>query len=386
MDFEAVIGHYEIKQRLIEGLRSGRVPHAQLISGPDGSGALPLALAYAVQLLAHANTEAGYTELPDLQSKHKAEKLIHPDLHFVFPVNKSEESTRDNPISDHFIDKFRKVVLQNPYLNANDWYEYVGLEKKQGIINAAESISIADKMRLKPYEGHYKVMIIWMAEKMNLSAANKLLKLFEEPAGNAVFLLITENADAMLPTILSRTQLIKLGPLAPTLLREQLISDHKLNLEEAAFISRISGGSYRRCLQILQGSSTFEKYAEQFQNWMRLCFSKNVAGLLKFTDDINKLTREGQKAFLEYALHMVRDSIVKNAGAGQLQQTTTKEADFLEKFAPFINSANVLGFMEIFNDAIQDIERNVNSKMVLFDVSVRIMQLFNRKPTAFTTV
>jgi DNA polymerase-3 subunit delta' len=315
-----------------------------------------------------------------LRTKAKAEKFIHPDLHFAFPVNKTKSNDAKNPVSALFLEEWRKALLAHPWMNAYDWYEFIGLDNRQGLINAAESLSIAEKMRLKPYEGRYKIMVIWLAEKMNIAAANKLLKLLEEPEGNAVFLLVSEDVDDILPTILSRTQLVKLGAIDPEDLSRHLQDKHHLSASDATHLSRITGGNYRRCLQIMAGDGALNLDAERFKQWMRLCFSKNVAGLLKFTEDISKITRENQKTFLEYALHMVRDSMVHNAGIPQLQQSTADETDFLEKFSPYIHSANVSGFMRVFDDAILDIERNINSKMVFFDMSVQIMQLFNRKP------
>lgn len=380
MDFEDVIGHSEVKKHLLEGLHHGRIPHAQLFAGPEGCGALPMALAYATHLLSHANSISGYSEQVNLGAQQKANNLVHPDLHFVFPINTTKDISDKSLLCDAFLEDWRKALTMNPYMGLQDWYNFIGLENKQGQISVRESEVIGQKLSLKPYEGLYKVMIIWMAERMHHATANKLLKLLEEPSGNAAIILVTEDIEAIMPTIFSRMQLVKMGPILPVDLSAFLMQRHALGEQEAAYLSRISAGSYLRCLQILQEGSAFDRDAERFKTWMRLCFSKNVAALIKFVDELAANNRETQKAFLEYALHMIRDSIVQKADSPHLLQATKEETAFLLKFAPFIHSGNIVGFMETLDEAILDIERNINSKLVLFDVSVRIMQFFKKRP------
>jgi DNA polymerase-3 subunit delta' len=249
MFFSDVTGQEDLKKKLVSSVNSGRIPHAQLFYGPEGSGALPLALAYA-QYVA-CTGEKGKDSCGKCPSCMKFARLAHPDLHFSFPVNTTRKIVKD-PVSDDFINEWRELLINNPYFRASGWYNHIGLENKQGLINKKEGDSIVRKLSLKPYESDYKIMVIWLPEKMHSSTANMLLKLIEEPPVNTLFLLVSEDPGQLLPTISSRTQAIKLEAIPDDALEKHMTLKYNLPAGQARDIVRLSGGNYIRALEILE--------------------------------------------------------------------------------------------------------------------------------------
>lgn len=379
MEMDAVIGQNEVKTHLIDSIKNGRIAHAQLFTGKKGTGGLALALAYA-QLIVANFTDGNWSETPDESAKIKAQKMVHPDIHFSFPVNKTDSIKPKYPKSDDFIHLFREAVLKNPYLDLNDWYNYIGIGNSQGIISVAESTSILNKLSLKPYESKFKILIIWMPERMNNQASNKILKILEEPPKNTLFILVAEDTDQLLGTILSRTQIIKLAPLSDAEIIQGLKSQFKIPETEAQGISHLASGNYQIATQLTHRNKIGDFNRNEFAAWMRLCFTKDVNKLMKWSADMGKQKRENLKLFFKYALHMFRESLILNYSDHNLLRLEGAEKEFAVKFAPYINQANCVRMINEFEEAIANTERNANAKILLFDLSIQVMKLIKVKP------
>ena len=372
MRFSEVAGHADLKQQLVQSVAEQRVPHAQLFHGPQGSGSLALALAYATYLSCldrQAEDSCG-----SCHSCLKFDRLIHPDLHFVFPVF-TTKSVKKDPVSDDFIAEWRMALLESPYITPNQWYSYIGMENKQGSIIKRESEEIMRKLQLKSYESDYKVMIIWMPEKMNQTASNKLLKLIEEPPPMTIFLLVPEDTGPMLPTILSRTQLIRVPRIAEEDLLNALKKKHQVSDEILQSAVKISGGNYVKAEESLMTSEDSAYQLELFIRIMRLAYAREFQEIFEWVEELAGLGRERQKAFLAYAIRMIRENYLMNKEQVELVRMTADEAGFSKKFFPFINDRNVPGMVQELNDAIIHIEANAYARIVFLDFALKLVKL-----------
>ena len=376
MLFREVIGQESVKKRLIQSVFDNRVSHAQLFLGGEGCGKLALAIAYAQYISCENKTSDDSCGI--CSSCIKYNKLAHPDLHFVFPVNTNKEITKD-PISDNFITSWRETLNKTPYISLDQWYEIIGIENKQGVISAKESNEIMKKLNLMTYESEYKIMIIWMPEKMNPSASNKMLKILEEPPGKTLFLLVSENQDQLLPTILSRTQLVKILRIPDAELAKALNDKHNISHELASKISFLSEGNYIEALKLLNQAEEENYYSVTFIQWMRLCFAAKMIETLDWVENVSAIGRERQKNFLNYALQMVRESLLMNYADKSLVKLNGEELDFLVKFSPYIHGGNCISLSEELNTAYFHIERNANPKILFLDLSIRVMKLLKVK-------
>lgn len=372
MFFNDVIGLGEVKERLVQTVASGRVSHAQLFLGSEGSGNLALAIAYA-QFLSCGNRQEK-DSCGTCPSCVKYQKLAHPDLHFVYPVATTKEVT-SKPVSGDFISQWREAVLENPYMSLFDWLGNLGIENKQGNINAEESGEILKKLSLTTYESEYKVMIIWMAEKMNHFAANKLLKILEEPPEKTLFLLVVQEHDQLLNTIISRTQLVKIHKIPDEELKAALVEKHQLSAEQATMIAHLADGNYNAALHLMNDSENEKVNFSFFQSWMRSCYARKAVELTAWVDSISAIGREKQKNFLAYSLHMVRESLMMNLGANSLVKLGGNELEFVTRFSKFIHPNNGSELTEQLNKGISDIERNANPKILFLDLSFKVMEL-----------
>lgn len=375
MLFKEIIGQSEIKARLIQSVSGQRISHAQLFFGPEGSGALPLAIAYAQFIACAAKTFND--SCGGCPSCMKFAKLAHPDLHFVFPITSSKE----NETSSEHMNDFREAFLSNPYLNLFEWLQFMGAENKQGIISVHESASILRKLSLTTYESEFKTVIIWMPEKMNIAAANKLLKILEEPPDKTLFLLVTESEEQLLRTIVSRTQLIKIQKIADSDLKHALTEKNSLSEEEASKISYLANGNYNEALKLLSSENDEEwNNQAQFVNWMRKCVKKDLKEITGWVDEVSKIGRERQKNFLAFGLSIFREALQLNYGDYSLIRVDGEELEWMKKFAPFVNGENCERLIEEFNKAIAHIERNANPKILFLDLSLSCLELL-KKPT-----
>ena len=381
MDFSKILGQEHIINHLIQSSNRGRVPHAQLFIGPEGSGTLPVAIAYARHLLSGSNLgNSKINEGSDIKFK----TLSHPDLHFAFPVA-TNDKIKSHPVSNHFMEEWRELLKEQPYGNLFDWYKKIGIDNKQGQIGVDEAQEIVKSLSLKSYEGGYKVMIIWMAEKMNTSASNKLLKLIEEPPNNTVFILIAEEEEEIINTIKSRCQLLHFPPLSEEVISKALVKQYQIEESVALKIAHQADGNYNKACDLIYHDSEDLQFEEWFIFWIRSAFKAKgnksaIHDLISWSDDISKTGRETQKQFLQFCINFFRQAVLLNYNAPQLVYIEPKTIDFkLEKFAPYIHDSNILEISEALQDAIYHIERNGNSKIILTDLSIKLTRLLHKK-------
>ena len=375
MQFKEVVGHHKIKEKLIHTIKGNRVSHAQLFLGSEGSGNLALAIAYAQYISCENKQENDSCGV--CPSCIKFQKLIHPDLHFVYPVSTSKTVKKD-PVSDDYIAQWRETIIENPYINHNKWYEIIDVENKQGIISKNESYEILRKLNLKTFESEYKIMIIWLPEKMNTFAANKLLKLIEEPPAKTLFLMISENSEQMLPTILSRTQLIKIPKIDNESMRNALCDRFGLSPEKAGDITHLVNGNYFEAQKLISSTEEDNDNFDQFTQFMRLSYQRKVIEIIDWVDEISRIGREKQKSFLSYSLRLIRENFMLNIKNKELVYLTKKELEFSENFSQFINQENVYQIYEELNRAHSDIEMNAYNKIVFLDLALKIIKLIKK--------
>lgn len=375
MLFNQVIGQDSIKKQLITSVQGDRIPHAQLFYGTEGCGALPLAIAYA-QFIACLNPSEN-DSCGICTSCKKFEKLIHPDLHFAFPVNTSKSVNKD-PVSDDYLPVWREMITENPYFRSAQWFNFMGIENKQGLISKNESVSIVRKLNLKSFESDYKFLILWLPEKMNPTSGNMLLKLIEEPPSKTIFLLVSENPEQVLITISSRTQPVKLSQLKETEISNALTKHHQINKEEADNAARLANGNYIAALEALNTSEENSFNFELFTSLMRLCYSRNIPEVNNWVETMAATGREKLKSFFSYGLRIIRENFIMNLKNDEIIYLTKEEESFSKKFHPYINGRNILSIYNEFNEASADIERNANAKIVLFDMALKIVKLIRK--------
>lgn len=382
MQFRDIIGQEEVKQQLRQAVRDGRIPHAQLFTGISGAGKLPLALAYAQYIACPNRTDED--SCGTCPTCLQYQKLQHPDLHFAFPIVKGDAGD----VCDDFMDKFRSMILSQPYFDIDDWYRYLGVETKQGMIYEKESGEILRKLSLKSFGDGYKVMIIWLPEKMHVACANKLLKLLEEPPMKTVFLLISEQPELLLTTIVSRTQEVRVPRLTEAEIAEVLLRDHSnVSPSLAADIAHMSSGSYLTALKVVDenegNSQNFNDFVALMRNAWLVGQKKDYSALLqlrKWSLDMadSNLGREKQKAFLQYAQRQLRENYIYNFHCADMNYQTEAERNFSSKFAPFIHENNVERMMDELSKAEQQIAQNGNAKIIFFDLCLQMIVLVKK--------
>lgn len=381
MLFKDVLGLQHLKKHLTTSADEGRIPHAQLFVGPEGSGTLPLALAYAQYLL--CGNSQGENNTGNQACNLKMGSLSHPDLHFAFPVSNSDK-VKSHAVSDHYLTEWRQFLLEQPYGNLFDWYRAIGIEKKQGQIGVDEAKDIVKKLSLKSYEGGYKVMIIWMADRMNIAASNKLLKLIEEPPAQTVLILITENEDQVIGTIRSRCQLLSFPPLPEPTIAKALVQKG-MSASDANRIAHEANGNFNKALDIMNQDSEDLVFEKWFVQWVRSAFKAKgnkaaIHDLLLWSDEVAKQGREVQKKFLRYCLATIRQALLLNYNSPSLVYTKMQVDGFkLEKFAPFVHENNILEMTALLEEAIYHVERNGNSKIIFTDLSIKLTRLLHAK-------
>lgn len=376
MLFNQVIGQDHIKNHLQVSAKNGRIPHAQLFVGKEGSGTLPMAIAYAQYLLCNFSDNVEACNI-------KCEKLQHPDLHFAFPVT-TNNTVKKHAVSNLFLEDWRDFTKNHPYGSLFNWLQFIGVENKQGNIGVDEAEAVVKKLQLKSYEGGFKVMIIWMAEKMNIAASNKLLKLIEEPPNKTVFLLITESEEQIINTIKSRCQALHFPALSESDIANALIERENCSENEAAKIAHQAEGNYNKAVHLLHNDSSDMVFEEWFVAWIRTAFRAKgnaavVQQLIEWSETIAKTGRETQKRFLEYCLQFFRQALLLNYKSDNLVFMETKTGFDLSKFAPFLHAGNILEIEKELNDAMYHIERNGNAKIILLDLSMKLTRFLHKK-------
>ena len=368
-----LVGQHEVKGRLLKMINENRIPHALLFSGPEGCGNLPAAIAFA-QLI-YCKDKKNNEACNICSNCLKVQKLVHPDLHFVFPIIKSKyvKSSAD------LIKEFREAFSEAPYLNINDWCDVLGAENKQPIIPVEESGNIIRELSYTSYEGVYKMMIIWQPEKMNMEAANRLLKVLEEPPEQTIFMLVCNNPDALLSTIISRVQQIPFTRLKETEVTDALIKKYGVTQENATQAAFLCDGNFNEATKQLTQNDEQLSFLEHFQSFMRLALKFDGGQALQWVDQNAANGREKHKQFLHYSLEIFRDSLMYNFGSRDLVRLGGQERKFLEKFAPFVSQKNYEKLVEEFNSSYYYVERNANPKILFMDLLLKTNELINLK-------
>jgi len=392
MQFKDIIGQREVVNKLLQTVKENRVSHAQLYLGPEGSGKLSIALAYA-QFINCVDKQYYNTENDDdlkgdscgvCRSCIKFAKLAHPDLHFIFPNATTKKVTRNNSSLD-FLTEWREFLIEkNYFITLNEWFSKLGVENKQGVINVRDCTEINHILSYKTYESEYKIMVIWMVDKLYHSAAPKILKILEEPPQNTLFLLIANNNDQILATILSRTQLVKISKIKDADMMNVLLTKHQLSDKAAITVANLADGNYKEALNIIESDEDEKYMTDVFIRWMRNCYTgslnpatkSELKGLNEVVSELAKLGRERQKNLLNYALRITRNCVLINFNQNELLKLTPDESNFLSKFYKFINPKNVTNISDEFNKAIYHIERNANPTIMFMDLSLKLNTLF----------
>lgn len=382
MRFSDILGQDYIKNHLVKSATSGRIPHAQLFVGPEGCGTLPMAIAYAQYIL--CNNSGVENENGNEACNLKFESISHPDLHFIYPTVTTED-VKSKPKSIDFIGDWREFLPQNPYSGLFDWYRNLGVQNKQGEIRVEDAQEILKSLALKSYEGGYKVMIIWMAEKLNISASNKLLKLLEEPSDKTLFLLIAENEEDIIQTIRSRCQVLQFNRLSDKVIADALVSRENIDVRSASKIAHQAQGNFNKAMQLLTEDGEDVYFEKWFVDWVRGAFRAKgnaaaINDLIAWSEQIAGLGRETQKKFLHYCIDMFRQALLLNYQATSLVYMEPKIEKFkLENFAPFVNGNNINDIFKELSDAVYHIERNGNAKIILTDLSIKLTRLIHKK-------
>ena len=378
MFFRDIVGQQEVIERLVKDAQRGTVPHALLFCGPEGVGKLQTAIAFSRYLLCRDKGSAAES-CGTCPACVKMDKLVHPDLHFVFPVINKSKSAGSSTISDDEIATWRDTVLEQHYFGFEEWLQAIDADNKQARIFVTESESILSKLSLKSVEGGYKIMIIWHAEKMNAECANSILKLLEEPPAGTIFILTTDAPEQMLETIISRTQRIEFKRIPEQLIEQRLTGPgYMLDADTAAKIAHLSGGSWLKAMSALRVNAESDEFFDYFTRLMRLSYGRKLKDLKLWADGIAGGGREWQKRFLAYCQRMIRENFICNFYNPDLNYMTEQERQFSVKFAPFVNENNIIGLMDVLSDAQRDIEQNVNSKMVFFDLTLKTIMLMKQ--------
>ena len=382
MQFSQILGQEHIKSHLTRSADLGRIPHAQLFVGPEGSGTLAMAIAYAQYII--CNNQNGENTGLNESCNIKFNKIAHPDLHFIYPTVSTEE-VKSKPKSIDFITEWHQFLDQNSYASLFDWYQILGVKNKQGEIRVDDAQEILKTLSLKSYEGGYKIMIIWMADKLNTSASNKLLKLLEEPTDKTIFILITENEEDLIQTIRSRCQVLHFNGLPEKVIAEALVSKENIEPKMASRIAHQAQGNFNKALQLLQPDSETVFFEQWFVTWVRAAFKAKgnasaIQDLILWSEQIAVLGRETQKKFLQFCIDMFRQALLLNYQAEQLVYMEPQVEKFkLENFAPFVNGNNINDIFKELSDAMYHIERNGNAKIILTDLSIKLTRLIHKK-------
>jgi len=355
--------------------KRGMVPHAQLFFGKEGGGALPMAVAYARYL--HCTNKSGDDACGSCAACHKYRKLVHPDLHFIFPVSTTVKVKKAaDAVSQHFLPQWREFLLENHSPTLRRWGHFYGGENKQPSISKEESRNIIRTLSLKPFESDTKVMLIWLPEQMHPSAANAILKILEEPPERTVFLLVTENMDRLLTTILSRTQLRHIPPYTDEDIAGFLMKALQLPTEQAEMAAYLADGNLAKAIE--QAGEVDTAANDFFKQWMRACFKSDFTQLTEFTELFHKRTKDDQRALLHYGLNVVREAILVGQGQAQLMRVNDSERQFVTNFAKVVDLVKADRLHILFSGALNHLERNMNPKILFSNLSFSIAKLFKK--------
>jgi len=375
MLFSNIIGQENIRQQLVQAVQQNRLSHAMLLLAPEGAGGLPLALAFTQYLVCENKQEND--ACGQCSACIKASQYIHPDIHFSYPVIPRKPG--DKPLSTDYVAEWREFIGTHPYGNAYDWLQFIGAENKQGNITANECHDIIRKLSLKSFESQYKILLMWMPEYLG-NEGNRLLKLIEEPPPNTLFILVAENQEQILATILSRTHLIRINPLPKEVLVDALVTRAKAAPAKARQAATIAMGNYREAMTLLQNAE--DDYHELLRNWLNYIFTGNRPALQAWIEQIasTKIGRENQKQFLRYFINLLEHSLRLQFLDRQQLAFSEEEMDFAAKLNKLANLKQMESIMELLDNACYYIERNANAKLLFHALSIRLQYIFRNKP------
>lgn len=374
MQFSKVFGQQAVKKKLIQTVKDSRISHAQLFLGPGGCGKLSLAIAYAQFINCTGRSPDSFDSCGECASCRKFELLAHPDLHFVYPVAATKDVPK-KPVSKDFISRWRSLLLERRgYIKLAHWYDAIGIENKQGIINADDCNEIIKTLSYKSYEAQYKVMIIWMVEKLFHSAAPKILKILEEPPDKTLFILIAEESGQIISTIVSRTQLVKMKPLSDDDIRSALIKGYGIEPPRAHLATRNAAGNLIEALEFLSAEGS-DDFFIQFRQWMRHCYNLKISEIAGWIGEISKIGREKQKAFLSTANEILRESLTVKIHGEKVLNREGDEREFILKFSKTISEHFIFTISQDVSEASMQIERNANASILFLDLSLKINKM-----------
>jgi DNA polymerase-3 subunit delta' len=373
MNFSQIPGQKAVIDRLRSSVAENRVSHALLFYGPEGSGKFAIALAFARYIACEKRTAEDACGV--CPSCVKYDKLIHPDLHFVFPVIKKKSGTE--AVSDTYIAQWREMVLRSAWFSLSTWTEAMEVANEQALIPVAEAAEIIRKLSLKSFESDFKIMIIWLPEKMNAETANKLLKMIEEPPARTLFILVSEEDDRLLPTITSRCQHIRIPAIPSEDLSTHLVKTMGMDPVRASEIAAIANGNMVRAMELAREDDNTAVHLDRFTKLMRTAYTRDIHTLVTWSEETAALGRERQKSFLSYSLRMIRENFILNFNGkeNRLVYLTRAEDEFSGRFHPFINEKNINALNREFNLAYAHVESNGNTKMIFLDLALRTMRL-----------
>lgn len=371
MYFADIIGQEDIKAHLRRFVDENRLAHALLFTGPRGNGKLPLAVALAHYLLCGGrNGEDACGNCPTCT---KVNKLIHSDLHFVFPVIKKKSGSDSAPVSDDYIGEWRELFTKKPYFTYADWLAKLDIENQQPMIYERESSEILRKLSMQSREGGWKIVIIWLPEKMKEACSNKLLKIIEEPPKDTLFILVSEEPEKIIPTILSRTQRVHIPALSCGEIAQAMSQRYGLTQADAQMVAARSAGNWEQAEAQLRVDADNEQFLDLFTKLMRIAYARNIREMKKWSEQVAAMGREKQKHLLEYCQRMIRENFIMNFKRNEMLYMSDSEREFSIRFSPYVNEKNIFGIVDELSQAQRHIEQNVNAKMVFFDMSLRMI-------------
>jgi DNA polymerase III subunit delta' len=373
MKFSSIPGLDEVKGILSEAVKTNHAAHAQLFVGMEGTLNLPLALAYASYVHCQNRGEDACGVCPACS---KNAKFIHPDTHFVFPLSNVKGDKDEDRFKAEILKSWRAFLTEQPFGILDDWTNYYGGEDKQALISREESREIIKSLSLKPFESPHKVMIIWQPELMHPSAANGILKILEEPPPHTYFILVTNAADRLLPTIISRTQIVTVPLLDDSDIETYLIEKHSIDKARAVKIAQLADGNLNLAIKLLDKEE--DNNAQQFTEWMRACFKKNYGSLVSIADYYHGLDKLSQRNLMNYSVTMLRETMLHISGASAIHRTRGDELKFVQDFSKVMDVEKIEKSFKLINEASYHLERNGSAKMIFLDLSLKLSKALNQ--------
>ena len=369
MFFKEIAGKESVKKSLIKAVDNGRIPHAQLFLGKEGFGALPMALAYASYIQCQQRVDADSCGV--CSNCIKSHKFIHPDIHFSFPVVKSGDKKRSDTTSDDFLPKWREILKTNPDMNTSDWLQHIDADNNLPNINVKECNDIMHKLNMMSFESDNKILIMWLPEYL-LNEGNRLLKLIEEPTDNTFIILVAENQDMILQTILSRCQLVKIPAYENYEISNFLVKKYGIHQDQALQFANLADGNINAAMNIAKNEAT--DYSEMLISWLRVAYKSDAVEINEWIKGISEMDKDEQKNFFEYGLHFFRQYLFRMMTKSENVQLTSKEMDVAAKMEKIINTSKAEVIIKLINDSIENINRNINLRIMLFSDTLTIGQ------------